>query len=165
MNPLLLMVISNVLNFGILIFLLGKFVVPALRGMMVTKQQAIAGAIDEADKNLNDVQAELDELRQEMAKAEQQFSEIRAESQARGAAAAEKLKADTETEIEQLRQRVERQIEQEFSNLRVRLRQDLITQVMLKAEELVRSQTDNQLQTQLVENFAYSLKDFKEFKS
>ncbi|HEY9839943.1 MAG TPA: hypothetical protein V6D23_05795, partial [Candidatus Obscuribacterales bacterium] len=86
-------------------------------------------------------------------------------SKARGLAAAVKLKADTETEIEQLRQRVERQIEQEFVNLRVRLRQDLIAQVMLKAEAMIKSQTDSQLQTNLVENFAYSLKDFKEFKS
>lgn len=165
MNPLLMLVLSNVLNFVILLFLLGKFLVPRLAGMMDSKQQAINASLDEADKNLADVQAELDEVKREMAKTEQQIAEIRAESQARGAAAAEKLKADTEIEIEQLRLRVERQIEQEFNNLRVRLRQDLITQVMVKAEELIREKSDIKLQTELVENFAYSLKDFKEFKS
>lgn len=165
MSPLLLMVISNVLNFVILIFLLWKFLFPRLGDMMKSKAEAISLSLDEADKNLADIQAELAEVRQEMARTEQQIAEIRTESQARGKAAAEKLLADTEAEIEQLRQRVERQIEQEFSNLRVRLRRDLISQVMLKAEELIRDRADIALQTQLVENFAYSLKDFKEFKS
>ncbi|PKL76071.1 MAG: hypothetical protein CVV27_12135 [Candidatus Melainabacteria bacterium HGW-Melainabacteria-1] len=165
MSPFLLMVISNILNFVLLLFLLNKFVVPKLGAMIVGKQEAIAHAIDEAEKNLADVEQELVVVRREMQQTETQIAEIHREAASRGIAAAEKLKSDTEVEIEQLRQRVERQIEQEFSNLRLRLRQDLIQQVMLKAEGLIRTQTDTQLQTQLVENFAYSLKDFKEFKS
>ena len=167
MNPLLLMVISNVLNFVILVFLLWKFVIPRVGAMMVAKQQAIADSLDSADKHLADVQAELEIVRREMQQTETQIAQIHKEAEARGIAAAEKIKADTVIEIEQLRQRVERQIEQEFGNLRLRLRQDLINQVMLKAEDLIRQQlqTDKDLQTQLIEDFAFSLSDFKEYKS
>lgn len=167
MSMMHLMIISNVLNVLVLGFLLGKFALPKLKDMMVDKQKSIAATIEEADKNLADIQQELDKVRKEMQDAESQIAAIRQESVQRGIAAAEKIKADTVVEIEQLRQRVERQIEQEFSNLRVRLRQDLIAQVVLKAEELINTQAqDNKdLQAQLVENFAFSLQGFKEFKS
>lgn len=162
-----LMVVSNVLNFIILIAILWKLAVPRVSAMLSAKQEAIAQALDEADKHLADVEAQLADVRREMQQAEAEIGKIRTEAEARGISAAEKIKADTQLEIEQLRQRVERQIQQEFANLSLRLRQDLIAQVMLKAEELIKAklEADKNLQTQLVENFAYSLKGFKEYKS
>lgn len=167
MSMMHLMIISNVLNVLVLGFLLAKFALPKLKDMMVSKQQSIAAAIEETDKNLADIEQGLAAVRKEMQDAEAQIATIHEEAAQRGVAAAAKIKADTEIELEQLRQRVERQIEQEFSNLRVRLRQDLIAQVVLKAEELINAQAqDNKdLQAQMVEDFAYSLKGFKEFKS
>lgn len=167
MSPMVLMVVSNVLNFVILAFLLGKFVLPRIVAMMNDRQKSIAATIDEAEKNLADIQLELDAVRKEMQQAEVQMAAIREEAAQRGVAAAEKIKTDTAQEVEQLRQRVERQIEQEFSNLRVRLRQDLISQVVLKAEALIseQAQSNKDLQAQLVENFAFSLQGFKEYKS
>lgn len=162
-----LMVVSNVLNFIILIAILWKLAIPRVSAMLSAKQEAIAQALDEADKHLTDVEAQLADVRREMQQAEAEIGKIRTEAEARGISAAEKIKADTQLEIEQLRQRVERQIQQEFANLSLRLRQDLIAQVMLKAEELIKAklEADKNLQTQLVENFAYSLKGFKEYKS
>ncbi len=162
-----LMVVSNVLNFGILAAILWKFAIPRVSEMISAKQEAISQALDEADKHLTDVEAQLAEVRREMQQAEAEIGNIRKEAEARGIEAAAKIKADTQQEIEQLRQRVERQIQQEFSNLSLRLRQDLIAQVILKAEALLKGklEADKNLQTQLIENFAFSLKGFKEYKS
>lgn len=164
-QALVLMVVSNVLNFGVLVFLLWKFALPKLSEFMDKKQHTIAETIDEAEKNLADISAELDAVRKELQAADAQISQIRTDAEARGKAAAAKILQDTESEIVQLQERVERQIEQEFSNLRLRLRQELVEQVMHKAESMIAANADKMQQTRLIEDFAYSLKGFKEYKS
>jgi len=165
MSPLLLMVISNLLNFGILAFLLWKFAIPKLSEFMDKKTADIAQSIDESEKHLNDMSAELGEVRAELANSQAEIDSIRSEAESRGIAAAEKIRQDTEQEIIQLKARVERQIEQEFANLRSRLRRDLVNQVMLKAESLIKENSDKLTQTRVIEAFAFRLGDYKENKS
>ncbi len=165
MSPLLLMVISNLLNFGILAFLLWKFLIPKLSEFMDKKTADIAQSIDEAEKHLNDMSAELVEVRSELANSQAEIEQIRTEAESRGEASSEKIRQETQQEILQLKARVERQIEQEFSTLRSRVRRDLVSQVMLQAEVLIQQHSDKLLQTRVIEDFAYRLGDFKEYKS
>lgn len=162
---MLLQVLSVVLNFCLLAFLLGKFLVPRLSEFMDKKTLGINQSIDETEKNLADVTLELDLVRKEMQEAEQQLALISSEAEARGVAAAEKIKADTQNEIAQMKIRVDKQIEQEVHTLQLRLRQDLVQQIMKKAEELVTEEANKKVHTQLIEDFAYTLKDFKEYQS
>lgn len=165
MSPLLLMVISNLLNFGILAFLLWKFLVPRLSEGIGNKHLTIVQTIEETEKNLADMSAELEEVRAQIRDAEPQIQAIRDDAEARGKAAAEKMAADTAAEIAALRQRVDRQIEQEVSNLRLNLRQELVAQVMANAQSLIQEDLNKIGHAELVEHFAYTLKDFKEYTS
>ncbi len=159
------LIIASVLNFGILVFLLFKFVVPKISEAMDKKQQGIIHSVEEAEKNLADINQELESHKRQMAVVEQEIASIRQEAEARGVAAASKIESDTVREIEALRVRMERQIEQEFHNLKLRLKADLVNQVMATAQEMAGQRLDQKGHSSLVEDFAFSLKDFKEFKS
>ncbi len=159
------LIIASVLNFGILVFLLFKFVVPKISEAMDKKQQGIIHSVEEAEKNLADINQELESHKRQMAVVEQEIASIRQEAEARGVAAASKIETDTVREIEALRVRMERQIEQEFHNLKLRLKADLVNQVMATAQEMAGQRLDQKGHSALVEDFAFSLKDFKEFKS
>lgn len=159
------LIIASVLNFGILVFLLFKFVVPKISEAMDKKQQGIIHSVEEAEKNLADINQELESHKRQMAVVEQEIASIRQEAEARGVAAASKIETDTVREIEALRVRMERQIEQEFHNLKLRLKADLVNQVMVTAQEMAGQRLDQKGHSALVEDFAFSLKDFKEFKS
>ncbi|MGE3724985.1 MAG: hypothetical protein AB7I41_05515 [Candidatus Sericytochromatia bacterium] len=159
------LIIASVLNFGILVFLLFKFVVPKISEAMDKKQQGIIHSVEEAEKNLADINQELESHKRQMAVVEQEIASIRQEAEARGVAAASKIETDTVREIEALRVRMERQIEQEFHNLKLRLKADLVNQVMVTAQEMASQRLDQKGHSTLVEDFAFSLKDFKEFKS
>jgi F-type H+-transporting ATPase subunit b len=159
------LIIASVLNFGILVFLLFKFVVPKISEAMDKKQQGIIHSVEEAEKNLADINQELESHKRQMAVVEQEIASIRQEAEARGVAAASKIETDTVREIEALRVRMERQIEQEFHNLKLRLKADLVNQVMATAQEMAGQRLDQKGHSSLVEDFAFSLKDFKEFKS
>lgn len=165
MSPLLLMVISNLLNFGILAFLLWKLLVPRLSEGIGNKHKDIVQTIEETEKNLADMSAELDAVRAQIRDAAPQIQAIRDEAEARGQAAAEKMKADTTAEIAALRLRVDRQIEQEVNNLRLNLRQELVEQVMANAQNLIEQDLNKLGHSELVEDFAYTLKGFKEYTS
>lgn len=165
MSPLLLMVISNLLNFGILAFLLWKLLVPRLSEGIGNKHKDIVQTIEETEKNLADMSAELDAVRAQIRDAAPQIQAIRDEAEARGQAAAEKMMADTTAEIAALRVRVDRQIEQEVNNLRLNLRQELVEQVMANAQNLIEQDLNKLGHSELVEDFAYTLKGFKEYTS
>jgi len=159
------LIIASVLNFGILVFLLFKFVVPKISEAMDKKQQGIIHSVEEAEKNLADINQELESHKRQMAVVEQEIASIRQEAEARGVAAASEIETDTVREIEALRVRMERQIEQEFHNLKLRLKADLVNQVMATAQEMASQRLDQKGHSALAEDFAFSLKDFKEFKS
>lgn len=165
MTHLQLMVLSNVLNVAVLGFLLWKLALPRISSGLDTKKTNIVQGIEEAEKNLADINLSLDQVRREIQAASGQISTIREEAEARSEAAVAKIKSDTEQEISHLQERVERQIAQEFSSLRVRVRQDLISEIMSQAENMVRQRTSEQQQAEVIENFAYSLKGFKEYRS
>lgn len=159
------LIICSVLNFGILLFLLLKFVVPRIADAIEKKQQNIVRTLEEAEKSLADMNRELEVHTQKMAALEAEIAAICQEAENRGEAAVRKIQEDTVREVEALRQRVERQIEQEFHNLRLRLRRDLVNQVILTAHDLIRERLDQQAHDRLVEGFAMQLKDFKEYRS
>lgn len=165
MSSLLLTVLSILLNFGILAFLLWKFLVPRISEGMDNKQRTIVQTIEETEKNLADMSAELEEVRAQMRDAEPQIQAIRDEAEARGKAASERMMAETMAEIASLRHRVDRQIEQEVNNLRLNLRQELVEQIMANAQNLVQQDLNKIGHSELVEHFAYSLKGFKEYTS
>lgn len=165
LKPMILQILSVLLNFCILAFLLWKFLIPKLSELIEKRMVDVNLTLDETEKNLADINSELELVRQEMKTAEEQIAQINTEAEKRGNAAADKIKADTEQEITQMKERVERQISQEFHNLHLRLRKELVDQVMLKAEDLVKQEADKNVHTRVIENFAYTLKDFKEYKS
>lgn len=165
MNSLLFQVLSFTLNFILLGLLLWKLLIPRLSAMMAKRQEDIVHTLDETEKNLIDVSKELDEVRRELQAAEHNISSITEEASARAQAASAKIKADTEAEVQQLREKVERQIQQEFHNLHLRLRADLVQQVIAVAEAQIREQADADTQKALIKKFAYSLEGFKEYKS
>jgi len=165
MNPLLFQVISFTLNFLLLVFLLWKLLIPRISAFMDKKQQSIAHSLDETDKNLADVSRELEEVRQELKNSEQQITSLGEEAAKRAQAASQKIAADTEHEIQQLQEKIERQIQQEYHNLHLRLRQELVQQVILQAETLLTQNTDAATQQDLIKNFAYTLENFKEYQS
>ncbi|PIQ23557.1 hypothetical protein COW36_13880 [bacterium (Candidatus Blackallbacteria) CG17_big_fil_post_rev_8_21_14_2_50_48_46] len=162
---MIILIICSLLNFGILLFLLMKFVVPRFSEAMDKKQESISRTVEEAEKSLADINRELESHTHKMAEVEAQIADIRQEAEVRGEAAARKIKEDTTREIEALRVRVDRQIDQEFHNLKLRLRAELVNQVTLAAQELASERLDKSGHASLVESFAFSLKDFKEFKS
>jgi F-type H+-transporting ATPase subunit b len=159
------LIICTVLNFAILLFLLFKFVVPRISEAMDKKQKGIVQSIEETEKSLADINKELEAHSRQMADVEKEIASILQEAEIRGNAAANKVEEDTIREVDALRIRMERQIEQEFSSLQLRLRADLVQQVVATVQDMASQRLDKAGHAALVEDFAFSLKDFKEFKS
>jgi F-type H+-transporting ATPase subunit b len=159
MNHIMMMAIVSTLNFAILLFAILKFAKPALDKGIASKQQSIVQSIEETEKNLADITAELDDYKRKLQVMEQEIASIRTDAEQRGKAAAKSIQENTHQEIEALGRRVDRQIEQEMANLRNSLRREFSNRVILAAEEMAQGHLNKLSHTALVEHFAYALKE------
>ncbi len=145
--------LSQIVNFAILYFLLSRFVFPPLVKMLDERKQKIADGLSAAEIARQEAEAERSQLMD-------QLQQERSEAQKRIAAAssqAEKIKteilASANKEAEEIKVKAMQEAEAEKQRILADAEKQIAELTMLATERVVRGGMDNSLQHKLIEDF------------
>ena len=145
--------LSYIVNFFILYFLLKKFVFPAISQMLEDRKKRIAEGLTAADAARREAEEERKQL---MAQLEAE----RAEAQQRVAAASaqaekvrEEILAEARREAEQIRTNAVLEAEAEKQRILAEANKQIAELAMLAAERVVRESLDEQTQHKIIDDF------------
>jgi F-type H+-transporting ATPase subunit b len=112
-NPLippLSEIIIGLITFGILLFVLVKFVFPQLEKAFVARREAIEGGIERAEAMQAEAKAALERYRAQLAEAQAEAAKIRDDARAEGQQIIEELRAQAQAESARIVARGEEQL-------------------------------------------------------
>ncbi|MFW6090479.1 MAG: F0F1 ATP synthase subunit B [Actinomycetota bacterium] len=160
-NPLLphlSELIVGVVAFGILLFVLWKFVFPTFERTYAERTAAIEGGIKEAEEKQAEAQRALDEYRQQLASAREEAAQIRADAQRQGQEIIAEMREQAQAEADRITSRAQAQLAAE----REQVIRSLRTEVGSLATELAgrvvgESLADDARSQRVVERFLAEL--------
>src|SRR3954447_15872919 len=103
-------IIVGLIAFGILYFVLAKFVFPQMEKTFVARREAIEGGIERAEAMQAEAQASLDRYRAQLAEARTEAAQIRDAARAEGQQIIEQLRAQAQEESSRIVARGEEQL-------------------------------------------------------
>jgi F-type H+-transporting ATPase subunit b len=103
-------IIVGLITFGILLFVLVKFVFPQLEKTFVARREAIEGGIERAEAMQAEAKAALDQYRAQLAEARNEAAQIRDAARAEGQQILEELRAQAQEESARIVARGEEQL-------------------------------------------------------
>jgi F-type H+-transporting ATPase subunit b len=112
-NPLLPPVgeiVIGLITFGILLFVLVKFVFPQMEKTFVARREAIEGGIERAEAMQAEAKAALEHYRAQLAEAQAEAAKIRDDARAEGQQIIEELRAQAQAESARIVARGEEQL-------------------------------------------------------
>jgi F-type H+-transporting ATPase subunit b len=145
--------IAQIVNFGVLLFVLWQFAYKPVLGMLNSRKQKIQESLEYADKVKQDAAAQQKEF-------EKKLEATRRETQAAAAAAAqvgvkerEVIVAQAREEARKLIDQAREQIEYERKQMLSDLRQEVVRLSMLATHHVVSTSLDENAQRKLVTEF------------
>ena len=146
--------IGNLVGFVIIGFLLWKYVVPLIRKMMQTQQDAVRTALEES-KTAAERLANADQMHQKtLADAESQAAKVKEEARSDSERIAEQLRTQAGVEAERIKAQGQQQVEMLRQQTIRGLRKHLGAESVQKAEEIVRNYvSDPAAQSSTVDRF------------
>jgi F-type H+-transporting ATPase subunit b len=103
-------IIVGLITFGILLFVLVKFVFPQMEKTFVARREAIEGGIERAEAMQAEAKAALDQYRAQLAEARNEAAQIRDAARAEGQQILEELRAQAQEESARIVARGEEQL-------------------------------------------------------
>ena len=103
-------IIVGLITFGILLFVLVKFVFPQLEKTFVARREAIEGGIERAEAMQAEAKAALEQYRAQLAEARNEAAQIRDAARAEGQQIIEELRAQAQEESARIVARGEEQL-------------------------------------------------------
>lgn len=140
-------------NFGIILVILGWKVAPMARQMAETRSDDIKGALDEAAKLREEAKAKLEEYSSKLAAAESEIDTLIKNMRSDAQAERERIIANAEAQAKLMQKDAEDRIKQEIERARVALQQEVVAAAASAAEALLRAKTTPADQAKLVDNF------------
>jgi F-type H+-transporting ATPase subunit b len=146
--------IVELLTFLLILFLLGKYVVPIINKAMVQRQETIRRQFQEAEEAKTRLEAAEAELREQLASARADAARQKEEAREQGAQILADLRAHAQVESERIIKAAHQQIEAERSRTIAALRAEVGTLAVELAGRVVgESLTDDARQRRVVERF------------
>ncbi len=160
-NPLLphmSELIVGLVAFGILLYVLWKFVFPTFERTYAERTAAIEGGIKEAEEKQAEAQRALDQYRQQLATAREEAAQIRADAQRQGQEIIAEMREQAQAEADRITSRAQAQLAAE----REQVIRSLRTEVGSLATELAgrvvgESLADDARSQRVVERFLAEL--------
>lgn len=112
-NPLLphaSELIVGLVAFGILLYVLWKFVLPRFEQTYAERTAAIEGGIKEAEEKQAEAQRALDEYRRQLASAREEAAQIRADAQRQGQEIIAEMREQAQAEADRITSRAQAQL-------------------------------------------------------
>ncbi|WP_109507639.1 F0F1 ATP synthase subunit B [Nocardioides speluncae] len=161
LNPLLPHPIELVLSlvvFGILLFAVKKFVVPAFEKTFAERTSAIEGGLKAAETKQAEADAKLAELEKQLADARHEAARIREEAREQGAAIVAEMREQAQAESNRIVEHGKTQIEAERQQAVTSLRAEVGTLATGLAGRIVGESLDDEArQSRVVERFLAEL--------
>lgn len=151
-------VIIAVIVFGILVFVLGKFVWPQFEKAYAARTKAIEGGIADAESAQREAKEALDQYRTQLAGAREEAAKIREDARAQAQAIRDDLLAQAKTETERIAAAGRAQLDAQRAQVVAELRSDLgKVSVELASKVVGESLEDEARQRRTVERFLAEL--------
>jgi F-type H+-transporting ATPase subunit b len=157
MNIQLGVIVTQILGFLIVLFVLRKYAWGPVLGLLEARREKIR-------QSFEDIEAQKAEIAKLKAQYEAELKTIEAQARQRmneAVAEGQKLAADIEASArERSRQELEKlkgDVEREYQGARVRFKEEMVTIALGAAERMVRDSLDRQKQSKLVEDFLTDL--------
>lgn len=148
----------TIVNFLILLFILGKFAWKPMLKALDEREQKIASDIENAKKANEDAKKIKDDLQAQLEKVAQESSAKLKEASAMGEQEKEKILAKAREEAQTLINQARTQIEVETSKAIDAVKKELVDTTMLAVKKVIGKEADAQTNAQMVEDL---LKDIK----
>ena len=161
LNPLIphpIEIVLSLVVFGILYFLVRKFVVPNFEKTYAERTSAIEGGIAEAERKQKEADERLAELEQRLGEARHEAARIREEAREQGAAIVAEMREQAQTEAARIVEHGKAQIEAERQQAVTSLRAEVGTLATSLAGRIVgESLEDDARSNRVVERFLADL--------
>jgi ATP synthase F0 subunit b/ATP synthase F1 delta subunit len=146
--------LGQLVGFAIIVFIIWKYVVPPVRKMMVTRQDTVRKQLEDssvAQKRLAEAKQTHDTA---MRKAEEDAKRVVEEARADAKSISEQLHAQADVEVERVKIQGQQHIQLLRSQFIRQLRQDLGSEAVQRATELIREHvSDSDAQSATVDRF------------
>ena len=142
---------TNLINLGIVIWILYYFGKGILGKTLGTRRQEIAEAIKEAEDRQKEAAAALADQQQKLAQAQAEAEKIRAQAEENAKAMKEAIVAKSEQDIERLRQGAARDLDVERDRAIAELRQRVAAMALERVESRLKTELDENRQRQLID--------------
>jgi F-type H+-transporting ATPase subunit b len=144
--------------FAILLFLLGKFVIPPINRAMTARQDAIREQFAELDEAKSEASAAEEEFKSQIADARHEAARIREEAREQGAAIIAEMREQAQAEAARIVEHAHTQIEADRKSAAASLRGEVGTLATTLAGRIVGESLDDQArQSRVVDRFLTEL--------
>jgi F-type H+-transporting ATPase subunit b len=147
----------ELITFGILVFLLWRYVYPPIRDQIQRRQSEIERAIDEAEMTRAEARQLLADYRRQLDEARVEARQILEESRRQGEAQRERTKREAREEGDRIIQRAREEIERERESALREIRGEVADMVVLTSERVLRRTLDREDHERLIAEAMESL--------
>jgi F-type H+-transporting ATPase subunit b len=148
----------ELLAFALLLFLLGKYVIPPINRAMTARQDAIREQFAELDEAKAEAHAAEDEFKSQIADARQEAARIREEAREQGAAIIAEMREQAQAEATRIVEHAHAQIEADRKAAAASLRSEVGTLATTLAGRIVGESLDDEArQSRVVDRFLSDL--------
>jgi F-type H+-transporting ATPase subunit b len=150
--------IVELIIFAVILWLLGKYVLPQISGAIAERQETIRREFDEAETAKAKAEAAENEYRQQLVEARHEAARIREEAREEGAAIIAELREQAQSEAARVLKHAQLQLEAERQQVLQQLRGQVGTMAMTLASRIVgESLEDDARRNRTVERFIATL--------
>lgn len=148
----------ELIAFALILFLLGKYVIPPLNKAMTERQDRIRQQFDELDKAKTDADAAAEEYRSQLVGARHEAARIREDAREQGAAIVAEMRKQAQDEADRIHKHARSQLEAERQQAVAQLRTEMGSMATTLAGKIVgESLDDDERRARTVERFLASL--------
>lgn len=147
-------ILAELFAFGLLVFILARYVVPPINKAMTARQDAIRQQFADLDQAKSEAEQAGDEFRAQIAEARQEATRIREEARQQGAAIIAEMREQAQAEANRIVEHAHTQIEADRKAALASLRHDVGTLATTLAGRIVgEALEDEARQRRVVERF------------
>lgn len=154
-------ILTQIVGFLILLWLMGKFAWKPLLEVLETRRLKIASDLEEIRKGKETLAGMKQEYDAKFAEIENQARLKIQESVAEGQRAAKELSDEARREADRILQKAKENIDQEIAKAKVQLRDEIASLAISAAEKIVRKEMDRQKNKELVLQYIDEVKGYQ----
>ncbi|MCD6289127.1 MAG: F0F1 ATP synthase subunit B [Anaerolineae bacterium] len=149
--------IAQIINFGVLLYLLKRFLYGPLLSMLEARRERIRGSLAEADRVREQAAAERERLQQELEAAQRESQEALQKAMQASEHIREEILRQARQEAAEIKARAREEAEHEREQILERAREQIAELVVLATERVVSQSLDERAQRKIIQDFLNEL--------